>query len=202
MIKKIFKYLSLALVFLLVAGFFLVQGGGTSNQQLKNVATPATINDVVDLSSSNLTVSAQGLSTSVNLNENQLATFVKLVLGDNLGQAGDMAIGLDKDQIRMEMPVKFSVVNSKAILYGKPKLENESLVIDVTQTKLGNARNTNTCPHGQTSETTGSAPYTDIAAPSIHRQAKRHRFSIPCRGHCAPLWYGSRRKHTAWFSPP
>ena len=138
MIKKIFKYLSLALVFLLVAGFFLVQGGGTSNQQLKNVATPATINDVVDLSSSNLTVSAQGLSTSVNLNENQLATFVKLVLGDNLGQAGDMAIGLDKDQIRMEMPVKFSVVNSKAILYGKPKLENESLVIDVTQTKLGN----------------------------------------------------------------
>ena len=138
MIKKVLKYLLLAVVLFLVAGFFLIQGGKTSNKQLKTVATPATINEVVDLSSSNLKISAQGLTTTVNLDENQLATFVKLVLGDSLGKAGDMAIGLENNQIMMEMPVKLSFVDSKAVLYGKPKLENESLVIDVTQAKLGN----------------------------------------------------------------
>ena len=135
MMKKFLKISGLLVLLLGLVLAFLVYGKVDPNEQIKNRESQ-NITQILDFSKLQMETNETGLSTEVELNSQQLASLTKASLAED-SPAQDMALGLEGEEIRMEMPVKLGFFPSKLVLYGQPRFEGENFVLQVTRTKLG-----------------------------------------------------------------
>lgn len=134
--KKLIKFLGGSLLLLVLVLAFLLYGKVPSNEQLKNVSQPASMADFMDLSKSQFDLNDKGFTTSFEFTSQQFARIVKSSMPED-SEAQEMALSLDGDAVRMELPVQLAFLPSKAVLYGQPKFEGNNFVLQVTKTKLG-----------------------------------------------------------------
>ena len=115
-----------------------MQDSVKSSEQLKNVAAPRSIAEVVDFSSLNYDISQNGLTTKLSLDSKQLNQVIKLSTKEDDQTAQDMAFSIEKEQVRIQSSVQLGFISSKEDIYASPKVEGDKLEFEVDSVHLGN----------------------------------------------------------------
>ncbi|MBP2623308.1 hypothetical protein [Streptococcus oricebi] len=138
MIKKIFKFIALVLVLLVLALLFLVQGSVKSSEQLKNLPKPNSIAEILDLSKANYNLTSDGLTTDLLLDSRQFSQLIKFSSQDDQGSEQNMAFTIEGDHLRIQSPVKLAFLDSKADIDAVPRVVENQLELEFKAVRLGN----------------------------------------------------------------